>query len=63
MAKYIHHECPACHNAWDSDSYMNECPYCGSTGYIEQLEGNERIYQDFYYSEEEDDRRIISKVC
>ena len=50
--KYKHHECSSCHNVWDSDDYMDKCPYCGSMGHINQSESNEREYDDYYYSEE-----------
>ena len=59
MSKYVHHECSACHNVWDSDNYMDECPYCGSTEHIEQSESDERFYPDFYYSEDEDDEGTL----
>lgn len=59
MSKYVHHECSICHNVWDSDDYMNRCPYCCSTERIEQSESDERFYQDFYYSEEEDDEGTL----
>lgn len=51
--KYKHHECSACNSAWDSDEYMDKCPFCGSEEYIDQSESDYRKYEDYYSSEEE----------
>ncbi len=51
--KYKHHECSMCENTWDSDEYMDKCPFCGSEEYIEQSESDYRKNEDYYCSEEE----------
>lgn len=55
MGRYKHHECQNCGFKWDSDGYWDTCPECEKKGCVDQTVSDEREYDDWFYSEEEED--------